>query len=185
MGKTDPPHVGTYVLKTGSHTGSATFRVGDFRGFSKSMLFKFFIRSGGGLLLITGIAKVISASGKQAILYSHDPILGFTYRYVFILLGLVEISIALYCFLGTRRLLQAGILGWLSACFFLYRTELGWLKYARPCPCLGSLTAALAIPERTADLILIAVLFYMLIGSCIAFLTLAENTKPPLNHTCD
>lgn len=64
----------------------------------KVRLVHFFLFSAGVLLLLTAIAKFISSYGKTAVLEVSDPILVIKFRYVFILVGLIELTIALVCF---------------------------------------------------------------------------------------
>jgi hypothetical protein len=70
----------------------------------------FFIRSSGVLLLVTGIAKLISAMGSAEILTIMAPILNLSFRNVFILAGLAEIAVAMCLLLGKSVLLQVSIL---------------------------------------------------------------------------
>jgi hypothetical protein len=126
---------------------------------------KAFIFSAGLLLLVTAMAKFISASGSAKILITIDPIFAISFRYVLVLVGICELVIVIVCFFGKRLGLQAGLVAWLATSFLAYRFCLVWLGYHKPCSCLGNLTDALSIPPQIADNAMKFILAYLLIGS--------------------
>jgi hypothetical protein len=128
-------------------------------------LVRLFLLSAGVLLSITAIAKLISASGGARILQTPDPILSVPFRYVFWVVGGIELVVALVCFLGTQVGLRAGLVAWLATGFVAYRIGLLWVGYSKPCSCLGTLTDALHMSPQTADTAMKIVLAYLLIGS--------------------
>lgn len=123
-----------------------------------------FIVSAGILLMVTGLAKFITAFGSAHVLVYPEPISGIKFRTVFFTVGLLELAIAFFCFFGKRVDIQTGVLVWLSTIFVLYRLSLSWLGQ-KPCHCLGNLTEALHIPSHTADTVMKIVLAYILLGS--------------------
>src|SRR5665213_674250 len=127
----------------------------------------FFIRSVGALLMITAVAKVISACGSVRILESGDPILVIPFRYVLLIVGALELAVAFTCFFSKRVGLSAKLVAWLSTNFALYRLGLIWVGYQRPCSCLGlgNPTDVLHISPQTADTAMKIILAYLLIGS--------------------
>lgn len=124
-----------------------------------------FIHSGGVLLLATSIAKLISASGTARILQNPDPILFIPFRYVFLIVGVLELIIAIVCFWGKQVGLQVSLVAWLATNVIFYRLGLLCVGYNKPCPCLGNLTDALHIPPQIADTAMKIILAYLLIGS--------------------
>lgn len=115
--------------------------------------------------MITGAAKLISAVGEASILQASDPILGIQFRYVLGVTGLLELLVALLCFIGRRVGFQAWLVAWLATCFLVYRLGLLWLGYQKPCSCLGNLTDAMQITPQTADNWMKVVLAYLLFGN--------------------
>lgn len=134
-----------------------------------------FIKSAGLFLLLTAMAKLLSAAGSGRLLNVLDPIFLIPYRYLFVLLGFVELGIALLCLFGTQIKLQAANLAWLSTGFIVYRVLLVYVRYPQLCPCMGTLTDALHIPPGTADLVMKIVLGYIFVGSYITLYSLLRR----------
>jgi hypothetical protein len=146
----------------------------------KLRIIRIFIFCAGILLLLTAVAKLISASGGARIMQNPDPILSVSFRHVFWIVGTLELIIALVCFFGKRVGLQAGLVAWLATNFVVYRLGLLWIGYSKPCRCLGNLTDALHIPAQTADTVLKIILGYLLIGSYTTLLWLwKQNWESP------
>jgi hypothetical protein len=144
---------------------------------------RFFILSSGGLLFVTAVAKLVSASGNARILQYLDPVLAIPFRNVFWSVGALEIAVALVCFFGKQEMLQAGLIAWLATNFVVYRLGLLWVGYHKPCPCLGNLTEALHISPHTGNTVLKIILAYLLIGSYATLLWLwKHNYKLPLTN---
>jgi hypothetical protein len=134
------------------------------------MSIRCFMYSAGVLLLITGAAKLFSSFGTAGILQTPDPILGFTFRQVFRVVGLIELVVSVICFFRTRVDLQAALLASLAACFLVYRLGLFWLGYQKPCSCLGNPTENLHISPHAADVTMKCFAIYLLFGSCATLL---------------
>lgn len=117
------------------------------------------------ILAITGIAKVWSAFGSAKSLAAVDPVIGIRFGQLMLLVGLVEIGIALVCFFGKRRNVALGLVAWISTNFVVYRVGLWWMDWHHPCNCMGNLTDALHITPHVADHIMKVVLAYLLISS--------------------
>jgi hypothetical protein len=125
----------------------------------------------GLLLLLTGVAKLISATGSAGILNWPDPLLGINYRYVFWTVGTLEVLVSLYVFLGEDIWTKAALVGSLATCFAIYRFGLLLIKYDRPCGCLGNLTDQLHIAPQVADIAMKVILGYLLLaGWSVLFL---------------
>jgi hypothetical protein len=128
-------------------------------------LIKCYLYSAGIVLLISGLAKVISGSGNAKILGTPDPIFNVSFRYMFTIVGALEIGIGMGCILGKNLGWRATVLTWLSTSFFLYRIGLLWVGYRQPCHCLGDLSGALHISPYAADNAMKLALGYLLLGS--------------------
>jgi hypothetical protein len=126
---------------------------------------KVFSKSSATLLLVTAVAKFVSALGSEHILDSQDPIFLIPFRHVFWIVGLIELGIAAFCFFGKDIKIQAALVAWLSTCFVLYRGSSILIGYFKPCPCLGNLTGVLPISSHTIDVAVRLVLFYLFFGS--------------------
>lgn len=127
---------------------------------------RIFLYSAGILLLLTGGAKLISACGGSAlVLRIPDPVLWVPYRYLFIVVGCVEIAAGVNCLRCKRIGFNAGFVAWLASGFVAYRVGLMWMRYPKPCHCLGTLTQALHISPDVADLMIKCILVYLVIGS--------------------
>ena len=138
---------------------------------------RFFVISAGVLLLLTALAKLVSAAGSAKALGALDPVFLVPFRYVFLTVGLVEIGVAAICLFGKQMRNQALLLAWLSSCFLIYRLFLVYIGYAEPCHCMGTLTDALHIPPHTANLALEIVLGYLLLGSYATLFWLRKQSS--------
>jgi hypothetical protein len=127
---------------------------------------RLYIYSAASLVLMTGLAKIVSASGDAGILGRHDPVFGMPFRVLFWATGLIEIAVAVACLFLLKRVgVSALLLCWLSTGFLLYRVGLYFIGYRKPCPCLGTITDAIHISPSTADLAMKVVFLYLLVGS--------------------
>lgn len=126
---------------------------------------EWFVLSAGAILFITGVAKVWSGLGNSKFLAVVDPIIGIKFGQLMLVVGVVEIVIALVCFFSKRQTLALGLVAWMSTNFVVYRLGLWWMDWKKPCSCLGNLTDALHISPQTADNIMKVLLAYLLIGS--------------------
>jgi hypothetical protein len=118
------------------------------------------------ILLLTALAKLASACGTAQVLRVPDPVFGLAFRKLFLVVGSGELLVALVCLLSrVNQWLKIGLIAWISANFLLYRLGLAWLRWHKPCPCLGNLTDALHIPPHLADLVMRAILGLLLVGS--------------------
>ncbi len=124
-----------------------------------------FVPSAGGVLALTGIAKVWSTFGSVRLLVVADPIAGIPFRWLLLAVGVVELVIAGLCFFSRNQRLATLLVAWLATNFLVYRLGLWWMGWHRPCGCMGSLTSALHLSEKAADNIMKVVLAYLLIGS--------------------
>jgi hypothetical protein len=136
----------------------------------RDIIIKYFLWTAGGLLLITGFAKVVSSFGAGQILKSKDPLTGLGFGGLMFSVGVVELAVAGMCLWRSQRRLATRLVAWLATIFLAYRFDLHLTGWRRPCPCLGNLTDVIHISPELADNIMRGVLFYLLVGSYAAWL---------------
>jgi hypothetical protein len=126
---------------------------------------RWFVLSAGGILLITSLAKIVSAFGKAKVLENTDPVFGISFGHLMLSVGILELAVSGICLLTKKQSLSLGLTAWLATCFLAYRGGLWYLGWQRPCSCLGNLTDALHISPHVADVAMKIVLIYLLVGS--------------------
>lgn len=136
---------------------------------SSNMIQNFFLQSVAVALTITGLAKILSILGTAEILERYEPILGFSFRLTFLIVGSLELGIAFFVFFSKRKVLSIILVGWLATVFTLYRLGLWFIGWQHPCHCLGELTSFLHISESFADMTMKYLIFYIFSG-CFIFL---------------
>jgi hypothetical protein len=124
-----------------------------------------FTISAGAVLLITGVAKIVSVFGVARRLDAPAPILGVTYGHLMLGTGVAEVLIAGLCFFPKTR--NAG-LGWvavIATMFLIYRICLWAIGWHGICGCMGNLTGEIGMSTETAEEIMKVILAYLLCGS--------------------
>jgi len=140
------------------------------------------VRLAGGLLFITGMAKIASAFGGMPVLKVDDPIFKIPFRYVFLIVGNLEVFIALMCFFNKQIWIRAGLIASIATNFLIYRFALFWIGWQKPCHCLGDLTGVLHISPEAADAVMKVVLAYLLIGSYASLFCLWRHRNISVNE---
>ena len=131
----------------------------------RAALARWFCLSAGLILLVTGLAKVLSTLGVNRMLDVADPVFGLNFRHLFMAVGLLEFAAAFLILLtDLRPRLKLLLIAWLSTNFVLYRAGLWLMDWHRPCNCLGTLTDFLHLSPTTADWMVKAALAYMVFG---------------------
>jgi hypothetical protein len=137
-----------------------------------------FVRSAGILLLLTGTAKIYSALyGEEKMLISEDPIAGIQLGRLMLWVGGAEVVVALLCWFRRATNLSLRLLAAMSTTFLFYRFLLWYTLSPRPCPCMGNLTDPLGLSLETADMMMKALLAYLVIGSYSAIVWLALQRR--------
>lgn len=144
---------------------------------------RFFIFIAAILLFITSVAKLISGFGSDRILESHDPLFQLSYRYIFWIVGILELAISFICFFFHQLLLRIGLLAWLATSFFVYHLSMPWVGYHKPCSCLGSLTSAIHLSEQAANTVINTILIYLLVGSYVSLFWLWRQMRQAVSVT--
>jgi len=131
----------------------------------KNRIARAFLWSAGGILFVTAAVKLASAAGSARSLNAPDPILDLSLRNVFRFAGAIELAVAANSCVPSRFVFRTLSVAWLATLFAIYRLGLLWIHYAGPCPCLGSLTEGLPLPQWAADRLMRFALLYLLLGS--------------------
>ncbi len=101
-------------------------------------LVEWFILTAGGVLAVTGVAKIWTGLGDSKFLAVVDPIIGVKFGPLMLAVGMAEIAVGLVCCLSKRQTLALGLVAWLATNFLVYRLGLWWMDWHRPCNCLGN-----------------------------------------------
>lgn len=119
------------------------------------------------ILTVSALCKLIRASGSARILAESDPLFGISNRDLFLLVGLLEIWLAVL--LAGRHTLYVKLLliAGLATNFVVYRAGLFYLGVHKPCPCLGNALEWTHVNVRTLDLAMTGVLLWLLSTSFI------------------
>ncbi len=133
----------------------------------------------GGLLLASGLTRLVCAGGTAQVLRLPDPILEIPLRHSLLVVGLLEITISLVCLFGRRMGLRAGWLAWLGTSFLIYRLGLNWMDYRPELTCLGYPGNPLRLAHGALSFAGIALQGLLLLGSYGVFLCLRLNPAPP------
>lgn len=133
--------------------------------FVGSKLQRWFLITAGVLLLLTGLAKVISCLGRAGILQSTDPLFNVKFRDPLLLTGLLEVSIATLCLLKVESRVKVLLIAWLATTFGLYRLALSILGWHGACPCLGNFVDMLHVSPVFAHQFTNLALAYLIVGS--------------------
>ena len=143
------------------------------------IVFKF---SAAFALLATAAAKLISATGTQAVLNTFDPLLGMRMRPLLIILGLLEAGISLFVLFGRPQWLSFMLVSMLGGQFLLCRTMFLRGNYSRGCPCLGTIAQRLPFSQQTVDGALWVLAAYLCVGGLFAcYLSMGlGKTKGPV-----
>jgi len=141
-------------------------------------LARYFLISAGILLVLTGLAKVISGLGSAQILKYPDPIFNMKFKYVFLYVGLLELFLGSFCIFSKNLRSQTMLLAYFATCVFIYRIGLHVVGFRKFCSCLGNLTDALHIPPQTANTAMKIVLAYLMTGSyCLLLWSWGQKDK--------
>jgi len=129
---------------------------------------KLFICSAGGILLAAGLIRFAIAAGNSQVLALPDPMIGIPLRYAILVVGGIELVVALICLFGKKIGLQLGWLAWLATNYAIYRVGLLTMHYHPQATCIGSFTDPLHLTDGITGLIMGFLPFYVLAGSYAA-----------------
>jgi hypothetical protein len=135
-------------------------------------LIKSFIYSSGGILLAAALVRFVIAAGSAPMLAMPEPLLGLPIRYAVLLVGGVELVVALICLFGRRRGLQLGLLVLATVIYLVYWIAIFMMRRHPQTTCIGSLTDPLQFARGTPGIVIGLLPFYLLLGSCAAIIWL-------------
>jgi hypothetical protein len=127
---------------------------------------RWFILSAGVILLAAALNRFLITTGNARGLSMPEPILSIPLRYGILLVGVLELAVALICLFGKRPGLQLGWLIWLSFDYVVYRAALFYLHCNPQTSCLGDPTDPLHLSRTILAPILPIIPFFLLVGSC-------------------
>jgi hypothetical protein len=143
-------------------------------GLSAERTMRLFFVSAGAVLFVTAAAKFIASGGSAHALQLPDPVLVAPSFLILRVAGSVELAVGAIGFSEATAKTKALVIGWLGLAFAIYRLGLLYTGHRVSCPCLGNLTEALSMSPHVADVISIAILAYILIGSCVSLVLLRK-----------
>ena len=129
---------------------------------------KLFIYSAGAILLAAALERLLVAAGHSAILALPDPMLGIELCLSVLLVGGIELIVALICLFGRQTGLQLGCLAWLTTNYAIYRMALPILGLHHQASCIGRLTDPLELTGGTLGVIAELWPICLLLGSYAA-----------------
>jgi hypothetical protein len=125
-----------------------------------------FVTIAAAILLLTGLAKLVSGFGHAKILLMPDPLLIVPFGKLLLAVGAAEVLIAGTCFFSaTCQRVKLGLVAWLATVFLVYRLGLWFIGWHHPCGCMGKLAGMLHLSDQAADNIMKVVLAFLLVGS--------------------
>lgn len=133
---------------------------------------KFFIYSAGTILLAASLERFLVAAGHGQVLALPEPVMGIPLRYAVMIIGGMELVVALICLFGWRMSLQLGWLAWLATNYFVYWIGLLMMHLHSQTTCIGNLTDPLHLSRGMSGAILSFPPVYLLLGSCLAMVWL-------------
>lgn len=126
---------------------------------------KLFIYSAGAVLLAAALERLLIATGNVQALALPEPVLGIPLRHAVLMIGGLELVVALICLFGKQTGLQIGWLAWLATDFVLYRIGLFAMHCHPQATCIGSITDPLHFSRGTMGILIGFLPFYLLLGS--------------------
>jgi hypothetical protein len=129
---------------------------------------KYFILSAGGILLAAALIRLLIALGATPILALPEPMLGIPLRYAVLIVGALELTVALFCLFGRQLGLQIGWLVWFSTNYLIFWLGLVWEHGQLQGSCFGTLTDPLRLSYGFTGYILEFIPIYLVFGSYAA-----------------
>lgn len=125
-----------------------------------------FIYSAGVILLVAALERFLIATGNvQRVLSRPDPVLGIPLRFAVLMVGGLELAIALICLFGKNISFQVGWLAWLLTNYVIFWIGLTYLHCHPQTTCIGSLTDPLNQSNGTIGLVMKCISIYLAFGS--------------------
>ena len=135
-------------------------------------LIRLFIYSAGAILLAAALDRFFIAMGDTQFLALPEPILGIPLRFALLVVGGLELLVALICLFGRQTSLQLGWLAWLATNYLIYRIGLVAMHCQSQASCISGLGNPLQLTRGTMGGMTAAVPLYLLLGSFTALVWL-------------
>jgi hypothetical protein len=128
-------------------------------------MIRYFNQSAGVLLLAMGLALFLSNWASRELAAPLDPVLQVSLRALHWVVGAALVGAAVLCLFGERLSLQATLVLWLAADFWVYVIGLRWSGAQHVHVLLASGPEAFGLARSVAALLVQAVFAYLLVGS--------------------
>jgi len=135
-------------------------------------LIQLFSLSAGGILLAAALMRFLIATGNTQALSLPEPVLGIPLRDALLIIGGLELAVAIICLFGTQVKLQATCLVWLMTNCAVYWVCLVWMHLHPQNSCIGSLTDPLHLLHGMPGIITRCTPVYLLLDSYLAMIGL-------------
>lgn len=124
---------------------------------------RLFLCSVVGILLATGVVKLLSSLIEVPVLDLHDPLLKLPRRTVWQFTAVADFAIlmAIWAFPRYRRYVAL----WIGTVFTASHVIVWLMRLPPICPCLGSAAAWLGVSEAQASMIAFGLAIYILVGA--------------------
>ena len=131
-----------------------------------------FLLCAGGILLMAALTRLLIASGNMQALALPDPLLGVPLRYTMVIVGALELVVALICLFGRRVGLQIGWLAWLGTNYVVVWIGLLAMHIHPQATGIGIFTDPLQIHRGLTGCVFAIVPFFLALGSYTATISL-------------
>jgi predicted RNA-binding Zn-ribbon protein involved in translation (DUF1610 family) len=111
-----------------------------------------FILSAGAILLVAALTRFFIAFSNAQVLSLPEPMIGIPLRDAVLLVGLMELAVALLCLFGKRIGLQVGCVAWLAVTYAVYRIGAIAMGGHHQATAIGSLTNPLQLSRGFAGM---------------------------------
>lgn len=117
------------------------------------------------MLLAAGLGRFLIALGHAQVLCLPDPAVALPLRWAILIVGGMEIAVALICLFGKSVWLQVAWQAWLASEFLIVYVGLLFSSRGAQGTCIGSLTDPLHLSRGIVGIMVAMCPFYLLFGS--------------------
>lgn len=117
---------------------------------------------------MAALIRFLIAIGNAQVLSLADPMLGLPLRYAVLIVGGIELIVALICLFGKQAGFKIAWLAWLAVNFLVCRVILLWEHCQPQGTSLGSLTDPLRLSRGETGYFMEFIPFCLALGSCAA-----------------
>ena len=112
--------------------------------------------------------RLLAAAGNAQVWALPDLVLGIPLRHAVMIVGTLELVVAVICLFGKRVGLQVGLTAWLAINFLVFQIGAFAMHYHWQATCIGSLTVPLQLTRGFTGIVIGFNPIYLLAGSGIA-----------------